>query len=43
MVKTLINTSREIIIEELNKYINNPLRMSLSLNISLIAYILIEM
>lgn len=42
-MKTLINTSREIIKEELNNYINNPYKISIVLNISLLAYILIEM
>lgn len=39
MMKTLFNIAKE----ELNKYINNPVRLSVTLNISLLAYILIEM
>ena len=39
MVKTLINIAKE----EYCNYINNPTRTLLALNISLIAYILIEM
>lgn len=38
-MKTLINIAKE----EFNNYITNPLRISVSLNFSFLAYILIEM